>query len=225
MQRLFVWDYHGTLCTGAEDALKTILDNVLESFGINKKVSNEDVLGLFGKPLGDFFRHFQPTIGHAQLVEMTNFFEKLSKEVAPLHIKPRENVHAVLGEIRKRGDVNVVVSSTPPHRLLDFLEMISIQDLIDHYIGIPYIIEHKGGKAVAYKARKVKEFAAGRFSSVVMTGDRETDMEIGRRLGAKTFFLSDKPYVNADKIISGLSEVLEVYKENPVDSLVPEYHE
>lgn len=211
MQRLFVWDYHGTLCTGAEDALKVILDNVLEAFGIERKVSIEEVRGLFGQPLGDFFRYFQPTIDQAQIAEMTNFFEKLSKEVAPLHIKPRENVHAVLGEIRKRGDVNVVVSSTPPHRLLDFLEMIKIQDLIDHYIGIPYVIEHKGGKAIAYKTRKVKEFAAGNFSSIVMTGDNETDMEIGRRLGAKTFFLSDKPYVNADKIISDLSEVLEVY--------------
>ncbi len=214
MQRLFVWDYHGTLCTGAEDALKIILDNVLGSFGIERKVSSEEVRGLFGQPLGDFFRYFQPAIDHAQVAEMTNFFEKLSKDIAPTHIKPRENVHAVLGEIRKRGDVNVVVSSTPPHRLLDFLEMISIQDLIDHYIGIPYAIEYRGGKAVAYKARKVKEFAAGRFSSVVMTGDSETDMEIGRRLGATTFFLSDKPYVNADKIISDLSEVLGVYESN-----------
>lgn len=212
MRRLFVWDYHGTLCTGAEEACHIIVNRVLGDFSAGP-VGMEEVLRIFGRPWGEFYRCFCPSASEEQINEMVGLSVSLSRKIAPSFIKPRENVRSVLDEIKSKGDCNVVVSSTTPHRLEEFIDMIGIADCIDHFIGIPGILQQRGGNAVSYKARKVREFAAGRFSQIVMVGDRETDIEIGRRLNAKTFLLAGTAAgTEADTIISRLEEVLEVYR-------------
>lgn len=211
MPNLFVWDYHGTLCTGAEEACHKILNDVLAEFSAGE-AGKEDVLRFFGMPWGHYYRYFCPSASQEQINEMISLSVRLSTEIAPGFIKPRKNLHSVLGEIKSRGDSNIIVSSTTPARLKDFIEMVQIGDYIDHFIGIPEIIEKKGGNAVSYKARKIREFAAGRFSRLFMVGDSKTDVKIGRALGAKTFLIG-KDGAEADRVISSLEEVLEIYSQ------------
>lgn len=212
MPKLFVWDYHGTLCKGAEEAMKPIMESVLEVFGIKRDIKMQEILQLFGKPWGDCYRYFQPALTKEEIAGMVELSRKFSLEFSPRFIKPTDNVHHVLDKIKKSGDANVIVSSTEPKTLRWFIEFIAISHLVDHAVGIPDWIDKNGGNPTEYKALQVKEFAKDVFDDIVVTGDRESDVEIGKMLNAKTFLLSGNPVkTKADRIISELTQVLDIY--------------
>ena len=208
--KLFVWDFHGTLEQDNEFAVKEICEAIT-----GKKISVKKVRELYGKAWGEYFKEMDPTMDEARLHECVEETRKIGRQYYKKHTRAADNAISVLSEVKKRGDVNVVLSNTRHDIIPQFLNQVKIAHLVDKTIGIPERREVMGHDTAAYKAEQISMLAKENdYDKIIVVGDAETDIAAGKRNNAVTFMIDrwDRhPNTMADYRIKDLREVLEVY--------------
>ncbi|MBU6389829.1 hypothetical protein KGQ71_04940, partial [Patescibacteria group bacterium] len=58
--KLFVWDFHGVLEKGNEQAVLEVSNLILRDFGFDQQFSREEIYRLYGQRWCDYFAHLLP---------------------------------------------------------------------------------------------------------------------------------------------------------------------
>lgn len=179
--KVFCWDLNGTLEEGSEIALTEAINESLAKRGIKRMVSTEDVFRFFGGDADKLAREVSSvTIPREELEELT--FTKAEK-----YVKPTEGAEEALSEVRRRGDMNVVVSGSGARMVKRYLEVTRLMPYVNGYIGIDtfQIMYSKMGIAAEIrgvyveKTKALLQFADHSYvDRVVMVGDSTIDMRV-----------------------------------------------
>ncbi|MBW2977631.1 HAD hydrolase-like protein [Candidatus Woesearchaeota archaeon] len=211
MGKLFIWDFHGVLEKDNEHAVVEVTNQVLEEFGAEKRLDLDLCLKLYGKRWFEYYQLLHPKADEQTIKAMVDRGVEISRttDVIYRHIKPMDYVHDVLRKIKQAGHDNLIVSNTQPHALDMYLDAVKITHFITHRIGAD---SHRKGITGNIKISLLKEFLKSRkYDKIIAIGDRETDIELGKSVGAVNYLFSrtnNFPQTNAHFKISDLREVL-----------------
>ncbi len=211
MAKLFVWDFHGVLEKNNEHAVIEVTNQVLEEFGAKDRLDIELCKKLYGRKWHVYFKKLHPEADDAQLLKMVERGVEISQETDVIyrHIKPMDYSHEVLDKIKKAGHDNIILSNTHPKALDKYLDSVKIMHFIDHKIGADghSKINHENSK-ISLLGEFIK---SKKYEKIIVIGDRDTDIEVGKSIGAVTYFFlngNNKPCKEADYCIDDLRDVL-----------------
>lgn len=191
MQKLFAWDFHGTLETGTEVGFAEILRKLARENNYKTTIKLEEVRKLFGISILDYLRHFFPKLTHDKLYEYRNQIrDRQNRKHIEKYVKPAPYAHEVLKKIKAAGHKNIVVSTSSQPHIVRFLEIVDLTKYFDGVFGTDRHALDKDFDIVAEKAKVIKSFAKKHkipAKDIVVIGDREGEIEAGILLGAKTY--------------------------------------
>jgi phosphoglycolate phosphatase-like HAD superfamily hydrolase len=182
MPNLYVWDFHGTLEKDNEKSVHVVCNKVLQEQGINRPVSMEEVIALYGLPWAGYFKHLTGSNDENYIQQLCTRAIQLSREFAPLYCKPADGAQELLTALKLAGHTNIVLSNTRPDRLREFIQVVNLTGYIDDYIS-----------SEGDKTAKLKNWLQGkRFEKIYAIGDNEQDIEAGLAAGATTILVTKK---------------------------------
>ncbi|MFA5135670.1 MAG: HAD family hydrolase [Patescibacteria group bacterium] len=219
-KKLFVWDFHGTLERGNVYAVQELVNKTILKVGHGNSISLEDTVKLYGLSWIDYFKYVHPGGSldvWQKMKDITKEIQEKEKTVEK-YMEPMYFADAVLGAIQGKGYSNIVLSNSELRWIKYFVELVGLAEYFDDYIAIDAHdrsreeSELKQAKATALK-RYIGQHA---FDQVVKIGDRESDIEAGKSVGATTYFFRNE--FNAGKQITvqpdyEISDLREVLKE------------
>lgn len=180
MNKLFVWDFHGTLEKGNEMAAREVSNLVLEQHGYEERLSEEDAIALYGKMWFEYFAHLLPGEHHDTHVALQqDCFEWPGvEEVIARHIRPNDHAPNVLEAIRESGHQQILVSNTSERALPVFVSMVEMDAFFDG--SNTFAVMAHAREAKRTKQHVLAEFlaGAGAFDEVVMVGDSVNDVQL-----------------------------------------------
>jgi phosphoglycolate phosphatase-like HAD superfamily hydrolase len=212
MVNLFVWDFHGVLEKDNEHAVVEVTNQVLKEFKQTARLDMETCLALYGKKWGLYYKQLCPDLDEDTIMKMVERGIEISKttDVIFRHVKPMEFSHEVLAAIRKAKHENMIVSNTEPNALDRYLDAVKIKHFINHKIGADSHRKYPHSKNS--KIQLLKDFLKQKdYDKIIVIGDTETDIELGKSVGAVTYLFSranKHPKISADFKITDLREIL-----------------
>ncbi|MDD5417059.1 MAG: HAD hydrolase-like protein [Candidatus Aenigmarchaeota archaeon] len=218
MVNLIAFDFHGTLCKGTEEAVLESSNLTLKYFKRNERFTFKDILELFGKPWGDYFRRICPDLKNQDVCKMVEQALSYDNIVVPKHIKPMEGSIETLKKIKKNRDIIIVVSTSQQKDLeAHFYPTIGVSNLIDDTLGIMAEQEKVGNFCAGEeKAKALKNYIKGKkFQKMIIIGDMDTDIKAGKIAGFVTIFFNPDGKINseADYSVKDLREILKILYE------------
>lgn len=214
---LFVWDFHGVLEKGNDQAVQEVCNKILSELGHPKEITIQEVRNLYGARWSDYFNYLLPDFP-CEIDWCVRRALEIGRGVAVYHIQANDYAADVLMSIQGAGHHNIVVSTSTPKDVKWFVEVVGLERYIDCCVGIdPYRKHHQGAEfdRVGEKAKAIQSYLQQRdcyFNKVVMVGDTEEDMKAGSLCGAITYrYMSQRSCYTvtcADYVIYDLREVL-----------------
>jgi phosphoglycolate phosphatase-like HAD superfamily hydrolase len=211
MTILFCWDFHGVLEKGNEVALVEVTNKVLDKFGFKVKLTLEQCKKLYGLKWGIFFEKLVPSASKNDILKMVNRGIEISNttNIIEQYVKPMDNSIEVLNKIVENGHENIILSNTEPKALNKYINAVGIKTYITKKIGAD--VHRKEDLHKNSKIDYLKQYLTSKtFEKVVVIGDRDTDIEVGKSVGATTYlFLNGfNEKTDADYCIEDLRELL-----------------
>ena len=216
--KLFVWDFHGTLEKGNVKALHEILNKVAHAFNVQKQISFETTVHMYGLSWIDYFQYLHPQGTTDEWLAMKDKATQIQKKerLVQKHIQPMDHAVEVLNTIKKQGHDNIILSNSQPQWLRKFSEMVGIEKFIDDYIALDAHGESRGATELQQrKSNELVDFCQKKeYSRIIKIGDRESDIKAGKTVGAVTYFFRNQfnkdiqHQTAADYEITDLREVL-----------------
>jgi phosphoglycolate phosphatase-like HAD superfamily hydrolase len=182
MSTIFVWDFHGTLEKDNDKVVHIVCNKVLQEHGINRPVSMEEVVALYGMPWAGYFRHLTGSKDENYIQQLCKRATELSRKFSPMYTKPADGAEELLASLKRAGHTNIVLSNTTPDRLLEFMQLVGLTGYADARIS------SEGDKTVQLK----KWLDGKRFDRIFVIGDNEPDIEAGLAVGATTILVTKK---------------------------------
>lgn len=219
---LFVWDFHGTLETGNVNAVQQIVNLVLAESGVNAKITINQAKQWYGLSWFDYFKSAVPDGGKQlwqRLTDKVMHLDERAWAIIRQHIKLRDFANEVLEEIKNQGHHNIVISNSKAESIQKFTQLLRISQYFEVSIGV---VNHQNAfdPQPVHKAKGelLTDFLIGkRYSNIIMIGDAETDILVGKLHSATTYLISNNLTTDtkADYVTSDLRDVLK-------ELLVPE---
>lgn len=211
--KLFVWDFHGVLEKDNEKAVVEISNEVLKAEGYQERFTDEDNERYYGLKWYQYFERLLPNLPreeHLRLQAACFKFAEQNLHILAKHIKPNDHALEVLERIARAGHQQIVISNTRQNDLIWFLNAIGAREFFEtgHVIGVNAHQTHES-KPDALQAH-LKGMS---FDRIVVIGDSEDDLKLGKAAGATTYFYKhpgrrheDTKF--ADRIAKDLRDVL-----------------
>ncbi len=222
MQRVFVWDYYGTLVLDPTDLWVEAVNSYLREMGSKSEVTSVDIersgfeynnLHKKLKLPGDFL-----TFAKA----MT---ERIMPKLEPSYDRSAPGANEALSLVRKRGDRNLVISTTSKKVINPTLEALGLKhyvedsDILSIYdIAMKIYHGKERGRLFGEEKEKLKksliEEAAKKSEKfeLYLISDGEKEMNFGRSIRAKATFLAayERPPLQASAtlVVSDLLQVV-----------------
>ena len=191
IQKLFAWDFHGTLEQGTEVGFAEILRKLARENNYKTTIKLTEVRKLFGISILDYLRHFFPKLSHDELYEYrTQIRDRQNRKHIEKYIKPAPFAHDVLENIKAVGHKNIVVSTSSRPHIIRFLEVIDVLKYFDGIFGTDRHALDKHFDIVKEKSRVIRNFAKKHripAKNIIVIGDRGGEIDAGILLGAKTY--------------------------------------
>ena len=210
---LFVWDMHGVLEKGTEDAVLAISNRVLEEAGYTQRFCYNDMRVLYGEKWWEYFEHVLPDIPDAVYRDLqAACFEMSDNEwdvmVSP-YIRPNDHAHEVLSYIQRTHE-QILITNSQESAVRKFTQALDLDRYFPdgHAIATNSHISPGRSKDVA-----LREFLQGKqFENIVIVGDSSEDMQLKDVAGGVTYLYSHPGWpfreCEADHRINDLREVL-----------------
>lgn len=211
--KLFVWDFHGVLEKDNEKAVKDISNRVLRQAGFTEQLTDKQNEEYLGRKWYQYFEQLLPNIPKEKCLELQSACFKYVEDdpsVLVRHIKPNDYAVEVLNKIKNSVDQQILISNTRQNDLFWFLDTIGLRQFFndEHILGVNAHQTH------ASKIDALRDFLKDKnFTEIIIIGDSESDLELGRSVGATTYFYrhpnrKHNTTKNADYIIHDLREIL-----------------
>jgi phosphoglycolate phosphatase-like HAD superfamily hydrolase len=210
--KLFVWDFHGVLEKDNEKAVKEISNIILRRAGFSEQLTdqqNEEYLGL---KWYEYFERLLPNITKEKCLELQAAcleYHEADPSILAKNIKPNDYATVVLETIASLGHQQIIISNTRQNDLIWFLETVGMKKFFkeEHIIGVNAHQTHDT------KTDALKDFISDKkFDEIVVIGDSESDLELGRAVNAVTYFYrhpnrKHHKTNNADFVINDLRDI------------------
>lgn len=216
--KLFVWDLHGTLEQGNENAVVELSNIVLKRAGYSEQFSDELGRHLYGLKWFEYFENLLPSEPHERHLELQAAAFDLSNSkqgVATIasYIKPSLNSLDVLKAIHC-AHKQIVISNTVPESLPMFLRVLGMSEFFDEESALAVNQHSRDVKKT--KIDVLNEYLNGKaFDEIVVIGDSEGDMLLADSVKAKAYlyahdgfeFRSDKGHYKINDLKQVLVEI------------------
>lgn len=177
---LFIWDFHGVLEKNNEYAVQHICKKVTKKFGFDVKVYLRDVRHWYGLTWLEYFVNLTKEQDKQKLREMVEEAREVSKDIVHKYIKPMDYAEQVLREIKKSGNVNIVISNTRQDRIEHFVKILGLERYFDGMVGIDGHVRFKFSTPKE-KAKAIERLSTDRdYVRKIIIGDSESDIQAGK---------------------------------------------
>lgn len=211
--KLFVWDFHGVLERGTEEAVLEISNEILKRFGYFCRFTKEDIVKLYGLKWFEYFEFLLPQESHERHLVLQKYCFEMSNanpQIIAKHIRPNDHIHEVLDKFAQKHR-QILISNTPEESLRIFLDSIRVT----HYFSIEDIFALNMHQKPTKKTKEdaLREFLKDkRFDNIIVIGDFPTDIDLVSVAGGTSYLYSHpgRPFRNcsADYKINDLRELL-----------------
>ncbi len=124
MGKLFVWDFHGTLEQGNDNAVLAVTNEVLEKFKYARRMTLAEAEKLAGLKWREYFAFLLPETSadiHIELEGACREITQMRFDTIRRYIRPNDHAHEILEEISERHE-QIVISNTSPSGLQLYLD-------------------------------------------------------------------------------------------------------
>ncbi len=170
--KLFIWDFHGTLEKGNEQAVVEITNAILHRGGYAVRLDEKRAEQWYGKKWHEYFEHLLPEESHAVHVRLQDeciAHQRLHPEIVARYIKATNYAHEVLTAIAESHD-QIIISGAKSVDVGSFIRAAGFDSFFPSgkFFGLD---DHatKEQVARAYHARHW-------FDHVVIVGDSPNDI-------------------------------------------------
>jgi phosphoglycolate phosphatase-like HAD superfamily hydrolase len=212
--KLFIWDFHGVLEKDNEKAVIDISNAVLADAGYSERFTQEDNERFYGLKWYQYFQRLMPHLSKNESLKLqADCFKYAEKhlDILAKHIKPNNYAIDVLTKIAESGNQQIVISNSRQNDLLWFLDVIGVKGFFndEHIVGVNAHQLHES-KSDALKTYLEEH---KNFTKLIVIGDSEDDLKLGKEVGAVTYYYKHphrehENTENADFIIKDLRQVL-----------------
>jgi phosphoglycolate phosphatase-like HAD superfamily hydrolase len=195
--KLFIWDLHGTLEQGNENASIEISNRVLESFGYAQRFADDDSARLYGLKWYQYYEVLLPDESADTHIALQAASFALSNspegiEIVTRHMKPSQNAVKTLQAITQDHE-QVLISNTVPESLPVYINALKLHDYFDVHNAIAVNQHARDAKRTKYDA--LSDFAKGKeYDGFIVIGDSATDMELARQASATGYLYAHAGY-------------------------------
>ena len=210
---LFLWDLHGVLEKGTENAVLAVSNHVLERAGYVERFCYDDMRKLYGKKWWQYFEKLLPGMPEAVYRDLQAACFGLSDDqfgtiVAPF-IGPNDNAYEVLSQIQCTHE-QILISNSEDSSLRKFTRALGIDIYFPEGYAIATNSHTRPGRS---KNDLLAEFLRGRnFDGIVIVGDSPDDMQLKSVAGGITYLYAHPGWpfreCEADHRINDLRNVL-----------------
>ncbi|MDZ7786443.1 MAG: HAD family hydrolase [Candidatus Saccharibacteria bacterium] len=216
--KLFVWDLHGTLEQGNEDAVVELSNIILEKYGYSERLDIKLGKKLYGLRWHEYFEYLLPNEPHERHLELQATSFDLSNlpegtKIIASYIKPSRNALQVLKAVEDKHH-QIVLSNTVPESLPMFLKALNMLEFFDNNRALAVNQHTRESKRT--KVDVLAEYTAEKnFEEIVVIGDSESDMALADAFNAKAYlyahngtpFRSEKGHYKINDLAELLSEI------------------
>ncbi len=178
--KLFVWDFHGVLEKGNDDAVLEITNLALEYHGYSRRMTQSEGVLLSGLRWYEYFSFLLPQLLTEECNKLQSTCFEISQnkpEIIAKHIQLNDHADFVLASIHSSEHRQILISNTLPKSLDTFVEIVGIEKYFpaSHRFGV----DSHNQKTVT-KKHCLAEFMKDKdyFESIVSIGDSPSDMAL-----------------------------------------------
>lgn len=178
--KLFIWDFHGVLEKGNDDAVLEITNLALARHGYTRRMTREEGLFLAGQRWHEYFAFLLPELeeeSHFNLQSTCFEISKHQPEIIAQHIQLNDHADFVLEAIQSTSHHQILISNTMPHFVDMFVELVGIEKYFpkSHRFGADTDQQKKTTKKECLeKFLKDKNY----FKTIISIGDSPGDMAL-----------------------------------------------
>jgi phosphoglycolate phosphatase-like HAD superfamily hydrolase len=176
MSKLFVWDFHGTMETGNDEAVREYTNTILKKHGYARRLTVSEAARLTGRRWWEYFSHLLSDEPKSTWLGLENACIDMvaeRPEIVVKYIKPNDGVHEVLQKIKEAGHDQIIISNSHPEAMRMFLDTIRI----GYFFPNDWAIGIASKNSVKTKKQTLDDFVSGKtYSTVVAIGDNDFDM-------------------------------------------------
>lgn len=179
--KLFVWDYHGTLEKGNEQAAIEISNLALAKHGYTERFSSEDAVQLYGKKWYQYFEYLLPNERHDTHVSLQEscFEWPDAAAVVAKYIQPNDYAHDVVKAIARSGHNQIIISNTSSEALPMFIRLVGLEDFFAD--ANAFAVSGHAREVARDKTHVLSEYLTAlpaKPERIVLIGDSQTDVEL-----------------------------------------------
>ncbi len=213
--KLFVWDFHGTLEKGNENAVLLITNKILKNNGYHVQMSIDQNAKLYGKKWFEYFQFLLPAEGLDRCIKLQKDcvdYEKRHPEIVKSFIKPNDYSHEVLKKIRASGNDQIIITNTVRSAFLMFMQATEIEEFFPFETKVFTTNLHDRHSTLT-KRTVLEDYLKGKqYESIVVIGDRGPDVELAQFINGISYLYAHpgKDFFDceADWKIRDLREIL-----------------
>lgn len=194
--KLFVWDLHGTLEQGNEDAAIEISNLALKHHGYPQRFKPEDSRILYGLKWYQYFEWLLPDEPYETHVALQGTSFELSDahpEIIARCMRPAAHAHEVLAAIQDSPHKQILISNTKPTSIPVYLKALEMGHFFQD--GGAYSVNAHAKEAKRSKEDVLAEHLQARtFDEVVVIGDSNTDLKLAQACKAIAYIYAHPGY-------------------------------
>lgn len=178
--KLFVWDFHGVLEKGTDDAVIEVTNHVLKLNGYERQMTYEESLYLAGLRWHEYFSYLLPDKSQEECFRLQAASVEISHnnpEMSFTKIFMNDYADTVLDSIHQSEHCQILISNTLPESLTMFVKHVNIEKYFkpEHRFGV---CSHNEKNLI--KQDYLDQFLQknGPFESIISIGDSPGDMSL-----------------------------------------------
>lgn len=180
MMKLFVWDFHGVLEKGNENAVIEMTNLALVLHGYTRQMTYKESELLYGKRWHEYFSYLLPEISLEECFKLQSTcfdIQHNNPDIIDRHIQLNDHADSVLEAIHNSEHHQILISNTLSNALDNFIRMLGLEKYFP--TTQRFGIDSHNQKTVTKKtclAEYLKEKDS--FKKVVSIGDSPGDMAL-----------------------------------------------
>jgi phosphoglycolate phosphatase-like HAD superfamily hydrolase len=194
--KLFVWDLHGTLEQGNENASIELSNLALAQMGYAERFTSEHSRALYGLKWHEYFAHLlphEPHSRHLALQALGHAIALKDMDIIKKHIRPATHSLDVLQRIKNAGHDQILISNTDPEALRHFVRILGLEQYFDptRALGADMHLKNKPTS----KENLLRDYLVGKnYEGVIIIGDSGKDMLLKTVAGGTTYLYAHPGY-------------------------------
>lgn len=198
MKKLYVFDFHGVLEKGTENALREVSNLALKPKGYNYEMTSDDSLKYYGLKWGEIFEKML-NISKYEADELFNECKKiddLNPGIIAKYTFQNDNASSALDKIISHNDDYILISNTRPEALCIFIKSAGLEKYFNQFNTFA-VNKHESGQELT-KELVLKKYLEGKeYALIKIIGDSPSDIEL-KKVSPKNSitFLYTHPWLN-----------------------------